>query len=58
MTSVRSERAVSVSPAEQAARIRRCARALEQKVPLRDLVRIYTHTEIEQAKTMIGRNAK
>ena len=42
------------SPSERAARVRRCARALKQGgVEIRDLRRLYTEGEVEEAKQMV-----
>jgi hypothetical protein len=52
---VKGER-VPMSPAEQANRIRRAARALQQGVLQQDLImRGFKATDIEKAKAMIGK---
>ena len=48
----RTER-VPMSPADRAARIRRCARALKAGTMLQDLMRTYTGGEIDAAREMI-----
>ena len=62
MASVPSERA-TLSPYERAKLVRRCAMAIEQKRPARELARLYKRDVIFEAREMLrqkrrGKGAK
>lgn len=44
-----------LSPAEKAAKVRRCARAIQQGRQFNSLRKSYTWTEIEQAREMLAK---